>query len=55
MATNILVNINQLAQDMAGVGVGSVLLVEFANFYGVNTYLWPFSSYWSQFTEHKVG
>lgn len=37
MASNVLVNINQLAQGMVVVGMGNVLFAEFANFYGVNT------------------
>lgn len=44
MDTDILVNINQLVQGMAGVGVGRVTFVAFANFYSINTALWPFEA-----------
>ena len=56
MDRDILVNINQLIQGMAGVGVGRVTFVAFANFCSVNTALWPSPSYQSHFlTQSWVG
>lgn len=51
--SDILVNIYQFAQGMVRVGIGRVLFVAFAHFCGVNT-VWPFSSYQSHFTDHRV-
>lgn len=45
MASDMLVNINKLPSATVGVGNCRVLFVLVAYFHGINTPLWPFSSY----------